>query len=78
MNSENTKNLQSDIFRIYQIEKGRANKDHPYRKILNAFFLMKLKYSTTDVVKIQISSTQETNQPYWTTPGKITLTYDLN
>ena len=30
--SENSKNLQSDVFRIYQIEKSRANQDHPYSK----------------------------------------------
>jgi len=30
--SENSKNLQSDIFRLYQIEKSRANNDHPYSK----------------------------------------------
>merc|ERR1712127_475526 len=30
--SENAKNLQSDIFRIYQIEKSRANANHPYSK----------------------------------------------
>ena len=39
MNSENTKNLQSDIFRMYQVEKGRANKDHPYRKMLDTISL---------------------------------------
>jgi len=30
--SENSKNLQSDIFRMYQIEKSRANTEHPYSK----------------------------------------------
>jgi len=30
--SENAKNLQSDGFRLYQIEKGRANPDHPFSK----------------------------------------------
>lgn len=30
--SENAKNLQSDIFRFYQIEKGRGNKNHPFSK----------------------------------------------
>ena len=30
--SEHSKNLQSDIFRLYQIEKGRANQDHPFSK----------------------------------------------
>lgn len=30
--SEHAKNLQSDIFRLYQIEKGRANQDHPFSK----------------------------------------------
>jgi insulysin len=30
--SENAKNLQSDIFRFYQIEKSRANPKHPYSK----------------------------------------------
>jgi insulysin len=30
--SENAKNLQSDIFRLYQIEKSRANAQHPYSK----------------------------------------------
>ena len=30
--SENAKNLQSDVFRLYQIEKSRANPKHPYSK----------------------------------------------
>ena len=30
--SENAKNLQSDVFRFYQIEKSRANSQHPYSK----------------------------------------------
>lgn len=30
--SENAKNLQSDVFRFYQIEKSRANSKHPYSK----------------------------------------------
>lgn len=30
--SENAKNLQSDIFRLYQIEKSRINQAHPYSK----------------------------------------------
>lgn len=30
--SENAKNLQSDVFRLYQIEKTRANPKHPYSK----------------------------------------------
>ena len=30
--SENAKNLQSDSFRSYQINKSRANSDHPYSK----------------------------------------------
>jgi len=30
--SENSKNLQSDVFRNYQIEKARANPQHPYSK----------------------------------------------
>jgi insulysin len=30
--SENAKNLQSDTFRIFQIDKSRANPDHPYSK----------------------------------------------
>lgn len=30
--SENAKNLQSDVFRLYQIEKSRANNLHPYSK----------------------------------------------
>jgi insulysin len=30
--SENAKNLQSDVFRLYQIEKSRANPRHPYSK----------------------------------------------
>jgi len=30
--SENSKNLQSDVFRLYQIEKSRANSKHPYSK----------------------------------------------
>lgn len=30
--SEHAKNLQSDIFRLYQIEKARANQDHPFSK----------------------------------------------
>ena len=34
--SENAKNLQSDIFRTYQIEKSRASIKHPYSKFLLA------------------------------------------
>uniref|UniRef100_A0A7S4JKR1 Insulin-degrading enzyme n=2 Tax=Odontella aurita TaxID=265563 RepID=A0A7S4JKR1_9STRA len=30
--SENSKNLQSDTFRLYQIEKSRSNSAHPYSK----------------------------------------------
>lgn len=30
--SEHAKNLQNDIFRLYQLEKARANSDHPYSK----------------------------------------------
>lgn len=30
--SENAKNLQSDVFRLYQIEKSRSNSLHPYSK----------------------------------------------
>mmetsp|Transcript_24900 Transcript_24900/g.45085 ORF Transcript_24900/g.45085 Transcript_24900/m.45085 type:complete len:1154 (+) Transcript_24900:107-3568(+) len=30
--SENSKNLQNDIFRIYQLEKARSNKNHPFSK----------------------------------------------
>lgn len=30
--SENSKNLQSDSFRMYQIDKSRVNKDHPFSK----------------------------------------------
>ena len=30
--SENAKNLQSDVFRLYQIEKSRASPKHPYSK----------------------------------------------
>jgi len=30
--SENAKNLQTDSFRIYQLNKARANSDHPYSK----------------------------------------------
>lgn len=30
--SENAKNLQSDSFRLYQLEKGRQNSDHPHSK----------------------------------------------
>jgi len=30
--SENSKNLQSDIFRVYQLEKSRANPNHPFSK----------------------------------------------
>lgn len=30
--SENAKNLQSDVFRLYQIEKSRSNTKHPYSK----------------------------------------------
>lgn len=30
--SENSKNLQSDIFRLYQVEKSRSNSNHPYSK----------------------------------------------
>jgi len=30
--SENAKNLQADVFRNYQIEKSRANSQHPYSK----------------------------------------------
>lgn len=31
--SENAKNLQSDGFRLYQLEKSRANPRHPYSKV---------------------------------------------
>lgn len=30
--SENAKNLQSDVFRLYELEKSRVNSDHPYSK----------------------------------------------
>lgn len=30
--SENSKNLQSDSFRLYQMDKARANQDHPFSK----------------------------------------------
>lgn len=32
IDSENAKNLQSDNFRVYQIEKSRQNSDHPHSK----------------------------------------------
>jgi insulysin len=31
--SENAKNLQSDGFRLYQLEKSRASPSHPYSKV---------------------------------------------
>jgi len=33
--SENAKNLQSDGFREYQLEKGRANPNHPFSKVID-------------------------------------------
>jgi insulysin len=32
IDSENAKNLQNDIFRLYELEKDRVNSDHPYAK----------------------------------------------
>jgi secreted Zn-dependent insulinase-like peptidase len=32
--SENAKNLQSDGFRLYQLQKSRANDKHPYHKVI--------------------------------------------
>ena len=32
IDSENSKNLQNDIFRLYQLEKSRVNSDHPFSK----------------------------------------------
>lgn len=32
IDSENAKNLQTDSFRIFQLQKARANQDHPYSK----------------------------------------------
>jgi len=32
IDSENSKNLQSDVFRLYELEKDRVNSDHPYAK----------------------------------------------
>lgn len=32
IDSENAKNLQNDIFRLYQLEKGRVNSEHPFSK----------------------------------------------
>lgn len=29
IDSENSKNLQNDIFRLYELEKDRVNSDHP-------------------------------------------------
>lgn len=29
IDSENSKNLQNDVFRLYELEKGRVNGDHP-------------------------------------------------
>lgn len=29
IDSENSKNLQNDVFRLYELEKGRVNSDHP-------------------------------------------------
>jgi secreted Zn-dependent insulinase-like peptidase len=44
--SENAKNLQSDIFRNYQLTKGRANPDHPFSK-----FFTGNKYTLLDATK---------------------------
>lgn len=35
--SENAKNLQSDGFRAYQLEKGRANPAHPFSKVIDSY-----------------------------------------
>jgi insulysin len=32
IDSENSKNLQSDVFRLYELEKDRVNSQHPYAK----------------------------------------------
>ena len=32
IDSENAKNLQSDVFRVFQLEKARAQMDHPFHK----------------------------------------------
>jgi len=32
IDSEHAKNLQSDVFRLYELEKDRVNTDHPYSK----------------------------------------------
>ena len=32
IDSEHAKNLQSDVFRLYELEKDRVNSDHPYSK----------------------------------------------
>eukprot|EP00571_Detonula_confervacea_P005605 CAMPEP_0172320798 /NCGR_PEP_ID=MMETSP1058-20130122/41458_1 /TAXON_ID=83371 /ORGANISM="Detonula confervacea, Strain CCMP 353" /LENGTH=1146 /DNA_ID=CAMNT_0013036145 /DNA_START=112 /DNA_END=3552 /DNA_ORIENTATION=- len=32
IDSENSKNLQNDIFRLYELEKDRVNSEHPYSK----------------------------------------------
>ena len=29
IDSENSKNLQNDVFRLYELEKDRVNSDHP-------------------------------------------------
>lgn len=58
--SENSKNLQSDIFRIYQIEKSRANTNHPYSK----FFTGNKKTLLEDTKRANIDLRSELIQFY--------------
>ena len=58
--SENSKNLQSDIFRIYQIEKSRANSNHPYSK----FFTGNKKTLLEDTKQANIDLRSELIQFY--------------
>ena len=53
--SENAKNLQNDVFRLYQIEKSRANPNHPYSK----FFTGNKKTLLDDTVAKGIDLRQE-------------------
>jgi len=53
--SENSKNLQSDVFRIFQIQKSRANLDHPFSK----FFTGNKKTLFDDTKKQNIDLREE-------------------
>jgi len=58
IDSENAKNLQSDIFRIFQIQKSRANPKHPFSKFFTGnkrTLLEDTKYQKIDLRQQLIS-----------------------